>query len=154
MDWKHKWLTADANKCVKIFLNKERHKDGIGHCAETWIAFFFKQPLVHNAFKLCTSIAKDPNLIFIHDISSYGPPKVVRQSLSSCMWTCIGEDVGHFSQHESELTMHCWLIGGCTFFDLTTCSNFWLTKIGCTVKPDLKLTPFICLLTTFAYISS
>ena len=42
--------------------------DGIGHCAEMWIAFFFKQPLVHNALKLCASIAKDPNLIFIHKL--------------------------------------------------------------------------------------
>ena len=36
------------------------------------------------------------------------------------------------------------MIGGCTFFELTTCSNLWLTKIGCTVKLILKLRPFIC----------
>ena len=39
--------------------------DGVGHCVETWLAFFGKQHLVYNAFKLCTSIAKDPKLIFI-----------------------------------------------------------------------------------------
>ena len=46
-------------------LNKEPLMDGIGHCVETWFAFFGKQHLVYNAFKLCTSIAKDPKLIFI-----------------------------------------------------------------------------------------
>ena len=38
--------------------------DGIGHCVEAWIAYFGKQHLVHKAFKLCISIAKDPKLIF------------------------------------------------------------------------------------------
>ena len=37
----------------------------MGHCVETWFAFFGKQHLVHKAFKLCTSIAKEPRLIFI-----------------------------------------------------------------------------------------
>ena len=39
--------------------------DGIGHCVETWFEFFGKQHLVQKAFKLCTSIAKKPKMIFI-----------------------------------------------------------------------------------------
>ena len=54
------WLNADANKCDKMFLNKESSTDGIGHCIEAWIAFFGKQHLGHKSFKLCTAFAKDP----------------------------------------------------------------------------------------------
>ena len=57
------WLKADANKCLKIFLNKEACTEKIGHCVEAWMAFFGKLHLVHKAFKLCTAFAKDLKLI-------------------------------------------------------------------------------------------
>ena len=42
----------------------------------------------------------------------------------------------------------------CTSFVLTTWSNFWLTKIDCTVISILKLRSFARLLITFADVSS
>ena len=59
--------------------------DGIGHCVEAWIAYFGKQHLVHKAFKLYVNYEGSKVDFHSDNVSSHEPPKVVRQSLSSCV---------------------------------------------------------------------
>ena len=46
------------------------------------------------------------------------------------------------------------MIGGCTSFVLTTYSNFWRTKITCTIMQIIKLWSFTQLRKAFAAVSS